>query len=264
MRFILTGFADRLSVHGHGVRARALDSKHVPPRLRHQSPSTTAAAHHAYRSARHPALLVAGILLIAASLRAPITALGPLLEPVRQSFALNASQAGLLTDAAAAGLRAGVAGAASIAHRHGLERTLFVSLLLLVAGIALRSAGSAWALYAGTCVIGGAIAIANVLLPSLLKRDFPRRWRLTAGYALSMIAAAGWSRPWPCRSIRALGAGWPASLGTVALLPLAAALLVAAARCARAPSARRGLPKDWRTPRSGRPRWPGRSRPTWG
>ncbi|WP_431510118.1 MFS transporter [Variovorax sp. DAIF25] len=189
-------------------------------------PSTTAAAHHAHRSTRHPALLVAGILLIAASLRAPITALGPLLEPVRQSFALNASQAGLLTTLPLLAFALVSPAAASVAHRHGLERTLFVSLLLLVAGIALRSAGSAWALYAGTCVIGGAIAIANVLLPSLLKRDFPRQVaKLTAGYALSMIAAAGLVSAVAVPIDRALGAGWPASLATVALLPLAAALL---------------------------------------
>ncbi|HWT18300.1 MAG TPA: MFS transporter, partial [Variovorax sp.] len=48
-------------------------------------------------SSPRAALLIAGVLFIAASLRAPITTLGPLLEPVRESFALNASQAGLLT-----------------------------------------------------------------------------------------------------------------------------------------------------------------------
>jgi CP family cyanate transporter-like MFS transporter len=119
--------------------------------------------------AHRPALLITGILLIAASLRAPITALGPLLELVRDSFALNASQAGLLTTLPLLAFAVISPVAAPIAHRHGLERALFGALALLICGIVLRSAGTVSALYAGTCLIGGAIAIANVLLPSLLK-----------------------------------------------------------------------------------------------
>ena len=172
------------------------------------------------------ALLIAGILLIAASLRAPITALGPLLGPVRDSFALSASQAGLLTTLPLLAFALVSPLAAPIAHRFGLERVLFASLGLLLAGIAVRSIGTVSALYAGTCVIGGAIAIANVLLPSLLKRDFPHHVaRLTACYALAMISAAGIASAVAVPLDHALGAGWPASLATVAVLPLAAALV---------------------------------------
>lgn len=115
-------------------------------------------------------------------------------------------------------------------HRHqgaALRPTTEPSALgLLLAGIAVRSAGTVSALYAGTCVIGSAIAIANVLLPSLLKRDFPHHVaKLTACYALAMISAAGIASAVAVPLDHALGAGWPASLGTVAVLPLAAALL---------------------------------------
>lgn len=177
-------------------------------------------------SSPRTAFLIAGILLIAASLRAPITALGPLLETVRESFALNASQAGLLTTLPLLAFALVSPLAAPAAHRFGLERVLFASLALLVAGIAARSSGTVPALYAGTCVIGGAIAIANVLLPGLLKRDFPHHVaKLTAAYALAMISAAGLASAVAVPLDHALGAGWPASLGAVAVLPLAAALL---------------------------------------
>ncbi|MDM0066721.1 MFS transporter [Variovorax sp. J31P207] len=172
------------------------------------------------------ALLIAGILLIAASLRAPITTLGPLLEPVRENFALNASQAGLLTTLPLLAFALVSPLAPPVAHRFGLERVLFASLVLLVFGIALRSAGTVSALYVGTCVIGGAIAIANVLLPSLLKRDFPHHVaKLTACYALAMISAAGIASALAVPLDHALDAGWPASLATVAVLPIFAALL---------------------------------------
>lgn len=171
-------------------------------------------------------VLIAGILLIAASLRAPISALSPLLELIRGSFALNASQAGMLTTLPLLAFALVSPFAASIAHRYGLERALFASLILLVAGIALRSGGTVSALYGGTCVIGGAIAIANVLLPSLLKRDFPHHVaKLTACYALAMISAAGIASAIAVPLHQALGAGWPATLGTAAALPLIAVLL---------------------------------------
>lgn len=174
----------------------------------------------------YPALLLIGILCIAASLRAPITALGPLLEPVRASFALTASAAGLLTTLPLFAFAVVSPFAAGIAHRFGLERALFAALILLVVGIAVRSAGTVAALYAGTCIIGSAIAVANVLLPSLLKRDFPGSVaKLTACYALAMIAAAGVVSAIAVPLNQMLGAGWPTSLGSVALLPLVAAVL---------------------------------------
>lgn len=174
----------------------------------------------------HPVRLIAGILLIAASLRAPITALGPLLDLVRESFALDAAQAGLLTTLPLLAFAVVSPVAAPIAHRHGLERSLFGALALLTFGIGLRSAGTAATLYLGTGLIGGAIAVANVLLPSLLKRDFPQHVaRLTACYALAMIAAAGAMSAVAIPLEHALHAGWQASLATVVLLPVAAAIL---------------------------------------
>ncbi len=54
-------------------------------------------------------------------------------------------------------------------------------------GVIVRSAGSTTMLFLGTCIIGVGIAIGNVLLPSLLKRDFPTQVpTLTAVYVLVM------------------------------------------------------------------------------
>lgn len=181
---------------------------------------------HAVRTDRRSAILIAGILFIAGSLRAPITIVGPLVEPIRDAFSLSASHTGLLTTLPLLAFALVSPMAASIARSIGLERALFMALILMVVGIVVRSAGSTWGLYAGTCVIGGAIAIANVLLPSLLKRDFPDQIaRLTAFYALSMISVAGLVSAVAVPLHRVLDAGWPISLGAVVLLPLAAALL---------------------------------------
>jgi CP family cyanate transporter-like MFS transporter len=92
-------------------------------------------------------------------------------------------------------------------------------------GIAVRSVGSVWGLYLGTCVIGGGIAIANVLLPSLLKRDFPDKITLfTAVYALTMgvTAALGSVGAIPLATVS--GLGWQFAMGVLVLLPVIAAL----------------------------------------
>ena len=49
--------------------------------------------------------------------------------------------------------------------------------LLLSAGMLLRWAETSWALFAGAVLAGAAIGVINVLLPALVKRDFPDRSR---------------------------------------------------------------------------------------
>lgn len=62
---------------------------------------------------------------------------------------------------------------------------------VIASGILLRSVGSLPTLYVGTATIGAGIAVGNVLLPSILKRDFPNRVAaLTAGYVLIMGCTA--------------------------------------------------------------------------
>ncbi|RXA29360.1 hypothetical protein EQ821_27405, partial [Escherichia coli] len=82
-------------------------------------------------------------------------------------------------------------GAAPWVRRLGMERSLLAALLLTCAGIAIRSLPSPYLLFGGTAVIGGGIALGNVLLPGLIKRDFPHSVaRLTGAYSLTMGAAA--------------------------------------------------------------------------
>ena len=117
-------------------------------------------------------LLVIGILLIATNLRAPFTGVAPVLEQIIDHFSLTASQAGFITTLPLIAFAIISPMAASIAKRQGLERTLFFALILILMGIAGRVVNSSIMLFVGTAIIGVGIAIANVLLPSLIKRDF--------------------------------------------------------------------------------------------
>ena len=184
------------------------------------------------------ALLLAGILLIAANLRAPITGVAPVLAMIQAGLDLGTAQAGLLTTLPLLAFALLSPVAPLLARRIGLEWALFAALALIAGGVALRSAGPLACLYGGTAVIGAGIALGNVLLPSLLKRDFPARIAaVTSAYALTMgvAAAVASATVFPL----ATHLGWRGALAAIVVLPLAALVtwLPQLARHSAAPTA---------------------------
>ncbi|CAB5511724.1 2-nitroimidazole transporter [Achromobacter anxifer] len=176
--------------------------------------------------ASNSALLIAGILCISMALRAPITGVPPLTAMIREQLGLSAMAAGMLITLPLLAFAVVSLFAAGMARRHGLERTLFAALLLIAGGIALRTLGPAWSLFLGTAVIGSGIAIGNVLLPSLLKRDFPQQLAgLTSAYVLTMSLAAGLASAVAIPLAGLSDATWRFSTGCLLLVPLAGVLL---------------------------------------
>ncbi|RFS78816.1 MFS transporter [Leclercia adecarboxylata] len=171
------------------------------------------------------ALLIAGILLIATSLRVTFTGAAPLLDAIRTDYALTTAQTGLLTTLPLLAFALISPLAAGLARRIGMERSLMIALLLIIAGIALRSLPSAALLFGGTAVIGCGIALGNVLLPGLIKRDFPGQVaKLTGAYSLTMGAAAALGSALVV-PVALSGAGWHGALLMLMVFPLLALLL---------------------------------------
>lgn len=166
-------------------------------------------------------LLVIGILLIAANLRAPFTGIAPVLEQVIHYFQLSAAQAGFLTTLPLLTFAIISPMAASLAKKQGLEHTLFIALILIMLGISARIFNSFAMLFIGTAIIGVGIAIANVLLPSLIKRDFPTKVAImTSSYVLTMgVVSGGFSAMvFPLSQLNALG--WQLALASIAVITL--------------------------------------------
>ena len=140
----------------------------------------------------HSLLLMLGIVLLAANLRPSITGVAPLIGQIRADTGISNGVAGLLTTLPllAFGLLSPIA--PRVARRFGMERVLLASLLVLAAGILVRWTGSVAALFLGTAILGAAIAVGNVLLPSLIKREFPEHaGPMTSVYSTSLgISAA--------------------------------------------------------------------------
>jgi CP family cyanate transporter-like MFS transporter len=173
---------------------------------------------------KRPSLLILGLLLIATTLRAPVTGVAPILDSLQSMFGLSPAEAGLLTTLPLLAFGVISPFAALFAREYGLERALFVALLLTVVGVAVRSLGLAWCLYAGTCCIGAGIAVGNVLLPSLAKRDFPARVPVIMGAcALAMGGAAALASASAVPLSHAFG--WQSALGGAAVFPCVAALV---------------------------------------
>lgn len=117
-------------------------------------------------------LLIIGIILLGANLRAPLTSVGPLVTSIRDNLGISNTLSGSLTTLPLLSFALLSPFAPRIARRFGMELTLFLSLILLTIGIGVRSAGGVPTLFIGTILIGLAIAIGNVLLPSLIKHNF--------------------------------------------------------------------------------------------
>ncbi|MBU8581554.1 MFS transporter [Bacillus paralicheniformis] len=169
--------------------------------------------------------IIIGIVLISLTMRSPLTSVGPLVGSIRESLGLSNTAAGLLTTLPLLAFSLLSPFAPILARRFGMERIILYALVLLMIGIAVRSLSATVPLFAGTVLLGLAIAVCNVLIPGLVKRDFSHNVGLMTGlYSVSMnlcgAIASGVSVP----LARNLGFGWNGALGIWGLLALIAAL----------------------------------------
>jgi len=140
------------------------------------------------RSPRGAALLIAGAIVLGINMRSAITSLPPIFPELESALHLSAGTLSLL--AAIPVLCFGVfSGAgAPLSRRFGEERVLGMAIVLLGAGLLLRGASPSVLLFPGTVIAGAAIALLNVLLPSLVKRRIPERAGLVIGLYLAMLS----------------------------------------------------------------------------
>jgi MFS transporter, CP family, cyanate transporter len=128
-------------------------------------------------------------MVLAANLRAAITSLPPVFPELAAALHLSSASIAVLAaiPVLCFGLFSGLA--APLSRGLGEERVLLAALLLLAGGLLLRGTAPAVFLFPGTVLAGGAIALMNVLLPSLVKRRRPQQAGLLIGGYLLMLGA---------------------------------------------------------------------------
>lgn len=192
---------------------------------------------------------LAGILLVAMNLRVGFTTVGPLLETINADLDLSPAQAGLLSGLPLLAFALFSPLAPALARAAGLDRATWVSLLVLAAGIVLRSLEAPGLIWAGTILIGAGIACLNVLVPSLVKRRFPTKvGQVTGLYTSIQGAAAALGAAIDIPVSQTAAAGWRPALGL--WLGLALIALAAILPAARTPGPRIRAMGDDRSERS--------------
>lgn len=170
-------------------------------------------------------LRVLGVVAVGVVLRPPIVSVGPVLVEVRADLGLSAAEVSLLTALPVLCFGAGAFAGPWAARRLGMEGALAVVLALLAVSALVRVSAGATVLFAGTLVVGLAIAVANVLLPAVVKADFPRRVGLVMGlYTGTLSGAAALSALVAVPVADWTGLGWRAALGMWGVVAVVALL----------------------------------------
>jgi CP family cyanate transporter-like MFS transporter len=165
------------------------------------------------------------LVLIALNLRPALSSLAPLLEPIRQTLQLGAATAGLLTTLPVLCLGLFAPLAPPLAQRFGTRQAVYWSLWLLALGLVARSLFGVFGLFLGSLLAGAAIGIINVLLPGLLKREFPNHaGSLTGIYTMALCLGAALAAGLTVPAARLLSDDWRLGLG-IWTLPVFLALL---------------------------------------
>ena len=206
--------------------------------------------------------LAACIVLIGLNLRTLFSSFSAILPEIISATGMPGALVTALTTVPVLLLGLCAPAAPPLARRFGTERVILAAMVLLTAGLAARGAagiggsgsfstGTVGALLAGTVASGAGIGIINVLLPGLVKRDFPTRVGLMSGlYTGAICAAAALGAGFTQPVLQATGS-WSAALLFWAL-PAAVVVLVFAPLAVRnraSPAAAAESPVSvWRSP----------------
>ena len=139
------------------------------------------------------ALLILGLLLvlIGLNLRTLFSSFAAVLTEITTSTGMSVLTVTALTSVPVLLLGVFAPVAPMLARRFGPERVILAAMVVLTLGLSTRGLGLVPAMLIGTAVSGAAIAVVNVLLPSLVKRNFQHRLGLMSGlYTMSICASA--------------------------------------------------------------------------
>ena len=167
------------------------------------------------------------VILVSTNLRAPITAVSPILDEMKSVLKIDNFQASLLTSIplfvfAFFSILVSKA-TAKINIRHGL----IYSLIILIIGIYVRIYGNISMLYIGSLLIGLGICIGNVLTPAYIKNTFPTKIGIMTGiFSVSMSLIAALASGLSIAIGNWTNLGWKGSLGVWIVAAIAALIIV--------------------------------------
>jgi CP family cyanate transporter-like MFS transporter len=138
---------------------------------------------------RSTVLVLVAILLLSLNLRPAAVSVGPVLDELRDGLEMGPVSAGVLTSLPVLAFAVFGALAPASARRLGPHRVTLLALLAVMVGLAARAVvRQEWAFLVLSLVATAGMAMANVLIPSLVRLHFPDRIGLMTGLYTTMLA----------------------------------------------------------------------------
>lgn len=136
-------------------------------------------------------LLFIAVVLVALNMRMTITGVGPLLDQIAADLDVPLASLGILGSLPLLGWAIFSASGHWLSARIGPTHAVTVSLSVLLLGTIWRSLpGTPANLWIGTAFIGAGLAVANVLMPAIIKREFPKRLALVMGVYTALLSGS--------------------------------------------------------------------------
>jgi CP family cyanate transporter-like MFS transporter len=171
-------------------------------------------------------LLGLSVVLIAFNLRPVFSSLSVMLPEIMAATGLSSTAASFLTTLPVLCLGLFAPLAPGLGRRFGTERTLLGCMVLILVGTLLRGSGNIPLLFLASAIAGTGIAVSNVLLSGLVKRDFARREALMMGlYTMAVCGGAASAAGLTVPLEHALDGGWTLALALWAAPALLTTLL---------------------------------------
>jgi len=181
------------------------------------------------------ALLIVGVMLVAANMRPVATSIGPLVHQISSGLRLSGAAAGLLLTIPVLCFGAIAPLAPLLSRRLGIARSVALILSAIIAGLVLRVSGGVLMLFVGTTIAAAGAACGNVLLPVVVRRSFADRvGRMSSLYSTALVGMAALAAGATVPLAHLVGHGWRGGLAVWAA-PAIVALLI-------------WLPQLWREP----------------
>lgn len=158
-------------------------------------------------------LIILGIIFISFNLRAPITAVGSVVDMIKAEYMLSSAMAGFITTLPLIAFAIVSPFVTKISNKLGYGKTMIWGLILILIGELVRSYTNVLGLFIGTSFLGIGIAIGNVLIPSIIKLKFPNKIGvMTSIYTSSMMVFAAVGAGISIPLAKGLNLGWRNSL----------------------------------------------------
>lgn len=159
------------------------------------------------------------IVVVSLNLRPAVASVGPVLDELRRDLGLTSTGASVLT-AAPVFCFGGLAMVGPwLARRVGLRRAVLLLVATIVTGLVVRIGPDIATLFLGTLIAAAGVASCNVLMPVIIKRDFPDSTGLMMGlYTTALVGSAAAAAGLTVPIGHAIGHNWRGGLGIWAIL----------------------------------------------